>query len=128
MLKPTIFAIQTGTAVLSTYVSKSKIGNPGFQGIREEDVGRNEVAMSGSRMVEIGNTTSHPDGNAVAREPASFFFRSSVGPVDVLILPSVRAPVFQAGFESGQLVEPPVEISVEHEFVQYELLFTWYKK
>jgi hypothetical protein len=110
-------------------VTKSKIGNPGFDGIREEDVGRDEVAMNGSRVVEIGNTTSHPDGNSVAREPVSFFFRrSNVGPVDVLILPRVSAPVLQVGFECGQLVQPTVEISVEHEFVQYELLFTWYKK
>jgi hypothetical protein len=78
-------------------------------------------------MVEIGNSTSHSDGDLVAREPVSFFFGgSNVEPMDVLILPRVSAPVLYVGFECGKLVEPTVEIPVEHELVQYELLFTWY--
>lgn len=105
-----------------TVLAHREIGDPRLEVVRQQDVRRHQVAVHhGLRqgVVEVGEATRHPEGNAVARVPLHL-----LGGGPSTDLPRVGAPVLDVGGPCWELVQPTVEIPVGHELVQYQLLFT----
>lgn len=100
--------------------AQPEISYPGLQGIAEEDVGWDQVAVDqglGSGVVEVGQAAGDPEGDEVSVTALELLGGSARWIGGVVVVPRVGGPILYVGGSGGELVEPTVEVSVSHELV-----------
>ena len=77
------------------------------------------------RVVEVGEPTCHPEGNAVAGEPIQFLRGGHLrsGRRISRILPRVGTPIVDVGPSRWELMQPRVQVTVGHKLIQNQLFF-----